>query len=336
MKIVQIGSSGHYGYTFEYIKKNKFDFCGIAPRVNPKYADAYTKENITGCYKHLTDDGFDPRLYDDYIEMLDNVKPDIAVVNSIYGINSQISCEALQRGINVYSDKPLATELDKLYELKEIYETINKTARVSITLMLEMRYEPTFYTAKTIVDSGGIGDIRLINAQKSYRLGTRPAFYTKRELMGGLIPWIAIHGIDLTKYYCPNKIIDIKAFHSKKSNSGYGDLEVSSMCLFEFENEVIASVSADFLRPQNAPSHGDDRVRIVGDKGIVEVRNGQVYLINSTSNGTEPYPLINPGYSIFSTFADEVMGKGRCVLPFEDAFEVTEIALKSRNYADKL
>lgn len=336
MKIVQIGSSGHYGYTFNYIKKNGLEFCGIAPGVGSGYADEYTREDINGCYKHLSDNGFNPKIYDDYVEMLDEVKPDIAVVNSIYGINSQISCEALKRGINVYSDKPLATRIDKLYELKNIYDKINKTARVFITLMLEMRCEPTFYTAKTIIESGSIGNIRLINAQKSYRLGKRPAFYNKRELMGGLIPWIAIHGIDLVKYYCPNKVVDIKAFHSRKSNSGYGDLEVSSICLYKFENEVVASVSADFLRPSNAPSHGDDRVRIVGDNGVVEVINGKVFLINSTSDGVEPYPLINAGYSIFSTFADQVIGKGKCALSFEEAFDVTEIALKSRDYADKL
>jgi len=32
------------------------------------------------------------------------------------------------------------------------------------------------------------------------------------------------------------------------------------------EDEIFASLSIDYLRPENAPSHDDDRMRIVGTK----------------------------------------------------------------------
>ena len=68
--------------------------------------------------------------------------------------------------------------------------------------MQTARYDPWFYTAKCLIDEGAIGDIRLLSARKSYRLGQRAPFFRERALHGGLIPWVAIHGIDFIRYLC--------------------------------------------------------------------------------------------------------------------------------------
>lgn len=54
--------------------------------------------------------------------------------------------------------------------------------------MQTMRYEPTFYTAWRQVRQGKIGKVRLINGQKSYKLGTRPPFFYDPLCFGGNDP----------------------------------------------------------------------------------------------------------------------------------------------------
>ena len=46
-----------------------------------------------------------------------------------------------------------------------------------------------------------------------------------------------------------------------------------TVSLFEFAGGATGIVHADFLRPAKAPTHGDDRLRVVGGTGTIEVRD---------------------------------------------------------------
>lgn len=93
-------------------------------------------------------------------------------------------------------------------------------------------------------------------------------------------------------------------------------------------------MSIDYLRPNNAPTHDDDRLRVVGTTGIIEVINNKVLLINDEVSGIREVPLEQDG-SIFLDFLKEVEGKGKCMISAEDSFEVTRICLKARQSADE-
>lgn len=109
---------------------------------------------------------------------------------------------------------------------------------------------------------------------------------------------------------------------------------MSALCHFTLSNDVFASASIDYLRPQNATSHGDDRIRVAGTKGVVEVRDGQVYLINESSDGTKPCSLLETG-NFFADFIKQIKGEGTCRLSAEDTFLNTRAALLARQSADE-
>jgi predicted dehydrogenase len=46
------------------------------------------------------------------------------------------------------------------------------------------------------IKQGSIGKVRLMNSQKSYKLGSRSEFYKHRQTYGGTIPWVGSHAID--------------------------------------------------------------------------------------------------------------------------------------------
>lgn len=90
------------------------------------------------------------------------------------------------------------------------------------------------------------------------------------------------------------KPVSVYASHSRSFNRGHGDLEVSALCHFLLEDEIMAGISIDYLRPSRAPTHDDDRIRAVGVHGILEVREGKVYLLSEDSGVQDDIPLINP------------------------------------------
>ena len=123
------------------------------------------------------------------------------------------------------------------------------------------------------------------------------------------------------------------ARHSAVGNGGYGDLEATAQLMLALRGGVSAQVSADYLRPAHAPTHGDDRVRVVGTAGVLEVRDDKVWLTNRTHDGLAPEPLLEvPG--IFEDFIHTLEGGGLGLLDAAESFEDSRLALLARDAAD--
>jgi predicted dehydrogenase len=323
MNVCFIGASGHSVSVAGSLKKDKsINVVGIAPGSDG--------EDVDKLHDLLCSLGYTPKRYDDYNEMLESLRPDIAVVDCYFCDHAKVGIDALQMGCNVFIEKPVATTLEDLELLKNAYRDSGK----HLAAMLNMRYTAPFLTAWTAVRDGAIGEVRLLNGQKSYKLGSRGDLYRDRRLYGGTIPWVGVHAVDWVHWFSNQRFESVFATHSDKFNSGHGDLEVSALCLFTMSGEVCASVSIDYLRPDKAPTHGDDRIRVVGTKGVIEVKDGVVDLINNSVPGVQRLELL-PGGNIFIDFVKQVRGEGKCMLSAEESFYSTEACLRARISADE-
>jgi len=330
MKAVIIGSCGHYMYIWKGMKKYDIELSAVTEGV--------------AC------GNFTPEIYKDtesLVSALETGKTsaDIAVINAEFHKNSGYAERLLRLGMHIFLEKPAATELDRLASLRIEYEkAVSANPGLQICPMFGMRAEPHFMTAKRIISEGGIGKIRQIDARKSYKMGTRPKFYSEREKYGGLIPWVAIHGIDLIRWISDAEFTSVNAWHSSEYNRGNGDMEVSSISLFRMTNDIGAVVSADMLRPEKAPTHDDDRIRVVGSEGIIEVCEHKVLLIDAAgAKQIEPAPEDLCG-DIFSRMIEYIgessaekrknISRSFDFVSAEDIFSATEAALLARLSAD--
>lgn len=322
MRVCIIGSTGHVGYVLQDTGKTDADIVGISP--------GSPGEDVLGLYEEIKRFSPQTRVFEDYRHMLDELRPDVAVVACHFADHVKATIEALERGIHVFTEKPIATTLTDLDSLWKIY----REANVHLAAMLGIRYHPAFLTAWDSVRHGAIGRVRLVTAQKSYKLGRRAAFFQERRSYGGTIPWVGIHAIDWLHWFSGERFVSVFASHSSLHNRDHGELEVTANCHFNLTNEVVASASMDYLRPDNAYSHDDDRLRVVGTDGIMEVRNGSAYLLNADNDGSKSLPLL-PRRGIFADFVAQIRGEGRCLVSAEDSFYATEAALLARQSADE-
>jgi predicted dehydrogenase len=321
MKIVIIGVIGHIHYALDGIRKNPetMKICGIAS-ATPEDMPETTSQNLI--------QEFGVKFYTDWQYMLDITKPDVAIIATRFDMNGVISLECLKRGINCFTEKSIAHSLELLDEIKQT--AINNN--VKIIGMHGMRYNPEFFTAYKAVQTGAIGDIVMLYGRKSYCFGSsRPDFYRHRNTYGGTVLWVAVHALD---WFCwlAGDILEIYAAHTVKGNKGYGECEAATVISTRFDKGAIGTISADFLRPEKAGSHADDQLRIAGEKGIIEVRNGKTIL---TDNKNQPQELeMYPNGDFFGDFCRSLQGKGQCRLTMEDTFQVTRAALLARDSAD--
>jgi len=261
--------------------------------------------------------------------MLDTEKPDVAVVDNFYASHAEASMAVLERGIHLFAEKPLATQLSQLEQLEEAHQK----AGVVMLPMFNYHYYGTFQKAHALIREGAIGAVRLLNAQKSYRLGTRPDFMKVRSSYGGTIPWVGIHGIDWINWLSGKKFVSASALQSTLYNRGNGDLEVSGLVQFAMEDEIAASLTFDYLNPATAPRHGDDRIRVVGSEGVLEIRDQELTLINADAPGIQK-PECPPDVDIFADFLNVIEGCGSGLLTAQDGFRATEAALRAQMAAD--
>lgn len=325
MKVVQIGAAGHYAYALATMKKYGMDFAAVC------YPDAEDgAERAARVFARL---GFEPRVYDDAVTMLTLEKPDVAIINTVMYENGRYAEIALKMGISVFCEKPVATTESRLESLiATYYEAKAKKPNLCFCGMFGIDYLPHFETAYRFVKAGGIGEVMLANGQKSYRMGRREKFYSDREKYGGTIPWVAIHAIEWITRIGGLRPVMATACGNTACNAGNGTMEASTLSLFACEGGKMASVSADVMRPAKAPTHDDDRLRLVGSKGVLEVRFGKVFVIDE--EGERELPLVETEKELFEEFVLEIEGKGKCRVSAEDAFFATRVALAARESQD--
>lgn len=301
MKVCFIGMCGHSKQVWRTLK-NRTDvtLCGVAAGSIHEKMCASFDVNIP--------------FFDDAYRMLDEVKPELVVLSPVFGLTGAWIIECAARGIDVFSEKPVASSLEELARVRDAVTT----SGIRFGAMHFLRYAPAFFEAGRLVREGAIGEVRLINTQKSYKYGTRPDWYSDRSLYGGTIPWVGIHALDWIAYFTGKQFLSVSA-------SAWGNPELSALCQFTMEDGILASASIDYYRPETAPTHGDDRVRCVGDSGVIEVAGGEITLIDK--NGVTRWtPTEAP--DLTELF---LRGEG---MEQEEIFRITEAAICARDAAD--
>lgn len=268
----------------------------------------------------------DTRFYTDIFELLEREKIDIACVTGTDGERAQILLECIRRGIHVLSEKPLTMTLEELEEVKEAY----RSSSVVLSMLLTMRFVPSYRRIREVIKSGIIGEVCLANAQKSYKLGERPEWQKSHKTFSSTIAFIGIHCVDLIRWCTGREFTEVMAYQSNVGHPEFRDMEDNAVMLLKMDNGASACIHLDYCRPRKAPTHGDDRLRIAGSKGVVEAyeHGSKVRLITHEEEYNE-LPLGEP-VDEFLNFVNAVKDLERLEVAAEDCFRVTEIVLKAR------
>jgi len=266
----------------------------------------------------------------DYRKMLDAEKLDVVAVCGENSTRAEIVQACAERKLPIVAEKPLALSIEELEATRRKITAYG----VPLTMLLPMRFDPQYQKMRSIVQSGMIGEVASMGAQKSYKLGERPDWMKARKTYGGTIPYIGIHMVDLMRYVSGREFVATAGFHSRIGFPEYGEMENNTALVFQLDNQGTASLRMDYLRPQTAPTHGDDRLRIAGTKGIVEYQEGHGLTLATTSEKPGTIMDLPPGKRLFVDFLEALYNGKKPVITPDEVFRVTEIVLKAREAAD--
>lgn len=273
------------------------------------------------------------KLYPDLKALLDDDNFDIASICTRLGEHTLPILLCADKGKHIIVEKPVVTELA---DLEEVRQKVRKSG-VELITMLPMRYGRSYRKAKEVVDAGSIGEVLHMWSQKSYKYGTRSGWMQKREFYGGTIPWVGIHAFDYMRWTSGREYAAVAAFHGTAGNPEGGELEMVSAVSFQLDNGGTALTSIDYLNPDAAPAHGDDRLRLAGTLGTVEVYDfgSKARLITKDEPPKElELPEENP-HGFLRDFILRIKEGQDVGVSAEDSFWLTEVSIKARISADE-
>ena len=319
IRLALVGSSGHPSYVLSDL--NRF------PQVRTvAYAPSFESEDTTP-YAGLPHAVY----YADWRSMLDNARPDIVVACGRHDLNAIIATEAAKHGSHVIAEKPAATTLAELDAL----ERAVRANSVQYTMLLGMRYQSTWYTAHALVREGIIGAPLVISGQKSYRWGRRPPWYANAATYGNTMAWVGIHIFDLARWIGGVPYTGVAAHHANLAHQEHPAAQDACAIAATLANGGSAAFTLDYLRPQAAPTHGDDRLRIAGERGVLEIYDhGQQLSVITQEQHQLSWPLTLPERSFLGDMLAELEGTGDLLVTAEQAWDMTRFSLLAAQAAD--
>jgi len=327
MRVALIGLDGHPMQVWDGVPKLD-DAQLVAIACSNESAMAEARSQSVAARAHA---------YADWREMLDRERPDVVGVFDVPGERPEVLVELARRNIHIVTEKPLATTFEALHQVRDAVG--RSSAR--LTMLLTMRFEAPYLAIREAIQHGAIGKVVLANAQKSYKLEVgRPDWQKVRTKCGGIIPFIGCHAFDLIRWTTGQEFTRVAGFSSTAGLAGWREFEDNATVTFKLSGGGSACVNLDFHRPRTALSHGDDRLRVVGAEGVIEVTNAdplgtvdKQVVLTTKSKPAEKLPLPDPG-QLFVDFATSIRSGTVSRIPAEDAFAITEICLHARHAAD--
>ena len=222
------------------------------------------------------------KVYTDHKEMLANEKLDGVSVATPNKFHYQPTLDALNAGVNVLCEKPLAMNAA---EAREMCATARDTGKI-LQVGLQSRFNGAARWLKDYIDAGNTGDIYYGRAQAIRRRGV-PGWgvFINKELQGGgpLID-IGVHILDVTLhmmgYPKPVSVLG-KTWDTLGKNpalyNSWGDydrekftVEDFAVGLIKFENGATVSLEASFMA--NGPDVWE--TQLYGTQGGAKLKPG--------------------------------------------------------------
>jgi predicted dehydrogenase len=221
-----------------------------------------------------------------------------------------------------------------LTTLEELYRLARKT-RKALVPMHTMRSVPALAAIQQRVHEGKIGQPLLSFSQKSYKWGSdRPDFYHTRKTFPGIAAWVGIHAFDWLHWILGDVFSTVQGVEGTAARPDYPACASQAAFILTMQNGGVASVTLDYLQSESAPTHGDERLRIAGTRGVIEMALVES-TVTLTSGNQPPQALrLTPQLDLFTQFARSLVGDGPAPLTLSEACRITEIALKAQRAAE--
>ena len=259
MNVIQVGIGGMGSTWLRAVQRSPLvEFAGFV-EINDEIARAQAE-----AYH------FDSSLiFQSLPEALENVEADAVINVTPPEIHREICVAALEAGLPVLTEKPLA---GNLAEARAIVEAAKATGMLC-SVAQNYRYRPLAQTIKRLLDSGELGAVAAVRAE----FFRGPHFGGFREQMPHpLLVDMSIHHFDLMRFFLGSDAVTIDA-RSWNPPWSWFDGDASAAAMIKFANGAQASYTGSWCSQAFETSWNADW-RFECERGVILVEDDRVYI----------------------------------------------------------
>ena len=270
--------------------------------------------------------------------------PDIRLVLGA-GVNAErapMAVNAMRHGKDVMLDKPGATTLAQLAELKA---TSEQTGRFVTILYSEHLTQRATIRAGELVAAGAIGQVIHTVGLGPHRLGTRRAdWFFRRALYGGILADIASHQFEQFLFFTGASGAEVTSARvANLAHPQHGEFQDLGEATLVANTGASGYIRVDWFTPDGMPTWGDGRLFILGTEGQIELRKyvdvagrpGGEHLFLVDRDGTRYIDCSDVTVDYGARVRNDVINRTDTALERERCFLAMELALKAQAKAER-
>lgn len=276
-------------------------------------------------------------------EIIEDDSIQLVVSAAIPNERAPLGVEVMLHGKDFMSDKPGATTLAQLTELRA---TQKQTGRI-YSIMYSERFESrATVKAGELVREGAIGKVLQTIGMGPHRLNAqeRPAWFFERKRYGGILCDIASHQFDQFLFFTNSTCAEIVA-------AQVGNLHQPTFPELEDFGDVMVRgdkgtgyIRVDWFTPDGLPTWGDGRLTILGTDGYIEIRKnvdiagktGADHLFLVDRSGMHYFDCSQASLPYGKQLVDDIVNRTETAMPQAHCFLATELALEAQAQARRI
>ena len=275
--------------------------------------------------------------------ILEDAEVKLVLGAGILAERAPMAVRAMRHGKDVMLDKPGATTLDQLAELRKASA---ETGRILSILYSEHYTQPATVAAGELVKKGAIGRVLQTVGLGPHKVGNyaRPDWFWSRALTGGILCDIGSHQVEQFLFFTGAQEAEVVS--SQIANFDHPDrpgFEDFGQILLT-SDQATGYIRVDWFTPDGLPVWGDGRLFILGTEGTIELRKyvdiegrpGGDHLFLVDRKGTRHVDCSATKIAYGEALRDDVLNRTETAMPQAHCFYATELALIAQARATRI
>lgn len=262
-----------------------------------KLSELGKKYGVYSCYS-----------YSDYVDCLESGEVDAVYIATPNTLHHYFAGLAMQRGIHVLCEKPLATDE------KTCLSMIRAAERNDVKLMVGYRlhFEPANLEAVEAAKRKRIGDLKLFSSVFTTQVRDRSNIRLKREMGGGPLFDIGIYCINAARYLFQDEPVEVSAMVCSSRDSRFTEVEECVSAIMRYPGGRIASFTASFGAADSAAYD------LIGSTGSIRLEHAYEYAAPMKLETKKDEKLTRKRFGRHDQFASEIVYFSDCILHDRD------------------
>lgn len=217
--------------------------------------------------KHGLENDKSINRYTDYKKMIAENDLELVSIATESGKHAEIALNAIDAGINVIIEKPMAMNIADAEEIIRRAEE----KHVKVSACHQNRFNVAVQEVRKVVESGRLG--RISHGSINVRWNRNKGYYDQApwrgtwEEDGGCLMNQCIHGIDLLRWMMGDEVEEVYGV-TRQQFHNYLEAEDVGMAVIKFKNGAIGTIEGTTnVYPQNL----EETLYLFGEEGTVKV-----------------------------------------------------------------